>query len=53
MSECSTCARLRKQLAKVKAENDQLHEGMAHYREKCNELLAKIQTKVAEQATKH
>lgn len=33
-NECPRCQRLRKRLAKVQAENEQLHQLAAHYRER-------------------
>lgn len=54
MSEgCRDCARLRVKLAKVRDENDRLHQLAARYREKYSALVNKIQTKAAAVAAKH
>lgn len=54
MSEgCPLCERRRPELAKLRKENEELHELAAHYRERYNELLAKIQTEAAKTAAKH
>lgn len=54
MSEgCPLCKRRGTEVRKLRKENEELHELAAHYREQYNELVAKVQTKVAEQAAKH